>query len=105
MQNCRHLIFISICYSIICFLLLSSLLPNHGAVVGVVGEPQLLGLVAAVVLLRAPEPPDCRQGECWLLSLTSPRVQTPEDGGAQNLVQILPNSLLCSPGTEAIRLI
>ena len=69
-------------------------LPNHGAVEGVVGEPELLGLVAAVVLLRAPEPPDCRQGECGLLALSSPRVQTSEDGGAQNLVQTLLNSLL-----------
>ena len=76
-----------------CFRFLS-LLPNHGAVVGVVREPELLRLVAAVVLLRAPEPPDCGEGECLLLPLTSPRVQTSEDRGAKNLIQALLDSLL-----------
>ena len=75
------------------FRILSSL-PNHGAVVGVVREPELLWLIAAIVLLRAPESPDCREGEFRLLSLTSPRVQTPEDRGSQNLIQALLDSLL-----------
>ena len=80
MQNCRHLRFIYLLWKAVFRFL--SFSPNHGAVVGVVREPELLRLVAAVVLLCAPEPPDCRKGECRLLSLTSPRVQTPEDRGA-----------------------
>ena len=88
-NNCRHLIFIDLLWKAV------SYLPDHGPVIGVgVGEPELLGLVAAVILLRAPEPPDCRQGECRLLTPTSPRVKTPEDGGAEDLAHTSLNSLI-----------